>query len=292
MRITVAAFLLLLGGLPAFGSGQLCPRSEIPLSFKIENAPLTAQGLEFGAHLGDAGGVLYLANAGTKPMVAVSILTEFFGKNGDYEFSVDFSWAVRPQILNEPYGHSGGGLLDSPLPPSEEFYIAGGTQLRTRECPARARVTRVDVKFSDRTEYHYSAPGWQKSAEVRFVRPVQTDIFPRPLPLQVAVTVTVDAKGKVSKLATAEQDPSVQAWFESQLRRWTFYPALRAGTPVPSELVLLFRLHRLPERDEPADLDQNMFPESGRLILVDVYPGIGAPPNDQTILVARTPFWP
>ncbi len=292
MRVIITACFFLVTVPSVFGSQQLCPRSRLPLLVEAKGSPLIMKGLELAIASSGAGAALYLGSAATQPIVGISVLAELLDKNGEYNLSIAFSAAIRGKTLNEPYVRGSEQLLDSPVTPAMDFYITGGSQLTTRVCPVKARIAAMDVRFSDGPDYHYSATEWRTSAAIRKVRALETRSVSTKLPLQVLVEVTVDAEGRVSKVAAQHEDRGVETWFQAQLARWSFYPALNVGIPVESKLLLLFRLHRFPEGVESTRLEENAYPEPRPVVLVDVYPRMDVTPNDQIILVARTPFGP
>ncbi len=292
MRVIIKACFLLVTVPHVVGSQQLCPRSRIPLLVEAKGSPVIIKGLELAIGSSGAGGALYLGSTAAQPIVRISVLAELLDKNGEYNFAIAFSAAIRGKALNEAYVRGSEQLLDSPVEPAMDFHIAGGTQLTTRECPVKARIAAMDVWFSDGPEYHYSATGWRTSAAIRKVRALETRSISTKLPLQVLVDVTVDAEGKASNVAAQHEDHSVETWFQAQLAQWSFYPALNVVIPVESRLLLLFRLHKFPEGLESTRLERNAYPESRPVVLVDVYPRMDLTLNDQTILVAGTPFGP
>jgi hypothetical protein len=130
-------------------------------------------------------------------------------------------------------------------------------------CPTRARLTFLGLQFDNHSAQTWVSPDWKVSPVLNYF-PDDLNVTPAGNiggNVRMSVRVKIDKRGQIAQIDQLGGKPLLEglALFD-QLRTWTFFPAIAAGEPVPSELTIIFQFISDPESGFPVDSSETKFP--------------------------------
>jgi hypothetical protein len=156
-------------------------------------------------------------------------------------FSVERSWVYQKGVQEAEH-------WEGAVPKGGSVRVAGSRDgIRTGHCPVAAEVTFAKLQFADGSRRTFSSPTWHLGPTPRRIPEVPTTFRPLPAlnrPLSLLATMKISAAGKVADVIPDDRNnqPEVLRWIRDFMRQeWEFHPALLAGAPVDSQLIVLFR---------------------------------------------------
>jgi len=228
-----------------------CSAERLDTSWAIENAPI-----EIRQHMlritktGTSYSDFVAHNLQSSPIEALALVIEYTDNQGvviermpvigNTERASDAFHAPFPLERVSP-------LWNVPMQHGDSVRILGQSDgIITEDCPTGARVTFAAIQYADGTTKILSSPGWQLGATPRVI-PFASQ-FPPDLvkpPVALLARVKVNASGQVIDVLSADQDqPDTLNLIRDQMKKtWKFNPALSDGSPTPSDLLVLFRVH-------------------------------------------------
>lgn len=266
LRLWLLFLLFALIGSPAlaqsrYSGAALCfvrnLPTEVPPDFKeigIEK--------QFFAADSSSTGELRVKNLSPKPIIAMQLVLEYYGANGD-RFGDVIAQAIAKGIPEEQMfaigkrmDGDGANEVVNLVRPGDTASVVGGGLFATATCPVRARLTAALLWFSDGTSVDWRAPDSR-------VDPESDEIPLAKLPAclvehnidRLFLVLDLDSTGRVLKAAGFPPDASQREPCDvGEVARWKFQPALLRGKPVATKLNLLLRLFGRDRAKEAGDL--------------------------------------
>jgi hypothetical protein len=133
-----------------------------------------------------------------------------------------------------------------PIHSGQSINLVGLAFTAVAVCPARARVSYVNLEFTDGSHFVRAAKDWTFPPTIRRAPYYASEPPPRDAIDSCArLNVRLDSSGKYESLRPLQDAPtSISSYAARQLAKWIFYPALKNGHPVRSEITVLFCLSR------------------------------------------------
>lgn len=219
----------------------------------------------------------------TRSVIGVLILAEAVDSGGHHLSTVPLYAATKKQLDNVgPVSSAGAMLMQAPLLPGESIPLGATITETTARCAANIQPTLIEIAFSDGKTFHYSAKRWKIDPSLGKADQLDFSSFPGEIPRQEIVDVTVDTSRRITKVKCQTQDPQITNWFEQQLSKWSIFPEIQNGVPRTSNVKLLFRFHRVFDKQDPTSFGKAAF-ESSSIIPIDVFPKNGPRSLNQAI---------
>lgn len=250
--------------------GNSCKYSQIPLEggdlpfARLSNQRFYTDRIFFGS--------LRFENLGSKPVLRVTAMADYYGTQGRKLFSVVYyAEPERDVNLDEssPPSDSPQGMK-APIVPGGESTLTVVNWMTTSDCPVRARMALLKVEYTDQTSAQWAATDWVSSA----VLEDSPQFFPIPCGklapgFSHRMTLQLDSAGRVKDFSTEEAlDQSSRECILSQFGKWSFRPALHNATPVESGVPILLRVN--------ASEEDSRFPTASEVthpaVIVDIFP--------------------
>jgi hypothetical protein len=148
-----------------------------------------------------------------------------------------------------PFSVEDIGVWKEPLEPGKNARVPGFyDSVRTTTCPEAGRITFVIARFKDGTVQQSAAEGWTVPPMPRLV-PYLTAKCPvvERSPTEIRAKLQLNSTGNVVGLSgpvLTKDDPELVAWVATQMKQWTFHPALRNGRAEEGDLDVEFILYK------------------------------------------------
>lgn len=237
-----------------------CHVENLPTSWPFDNPPTAIEQHEVDfVETGHAGASFRLRNLGRASLEAVALIVEYLDERGHTidEIPVAGASKTAAQRFHAPFavepawvylkGVQEGEHWESAVPPDGSVILAGSKDgIRTGNCPVAAKVTLLRLQLSDGAARTFSSPGWHLDPIPRRVPEVPTTFRPLSInrPFSLLARVKIIASGQVVDVVPDDSSNhgEVLRWIRDFMKQeWRFHPALLAGTPVDSQLSVLFR---------------------------------------------------
>ncbi len=212
------------------------------------DAPLDFQQVFFeSGFAGSSGGVAFI-NKSAKGIRYYVIVMEFMDGEGKYlvsapvfnvtdeDQSIPFDVPFKPWLKR----NWAGGPHMSPIPAKsasdKSFVIA----LSVLTCPTSARVSMIQLRYDDETEFRYLSP--TISISTTPAQPMEisdTEGSLRWSPTVVTGLLQIDVKGRARILELDGADV-FRKWLQKELNGWRFIPAWIEGKPAMTHLPFVF----------------------------------------------------
>ncbi len=210
------------------------------------DSPLDFQALSFDSTLAGSGGAVTLVSRTDKAIAYYVVIMEFLDSRGKYLFSVpvfnvdDENHQEIP--LSVPFklwlrGNWPGGHM-APISAKSKSRETYGTVLTMLTCPVSVRVSLVQVRYGDGTEFKYSSPSLNISTIPVFGKIEEAD-YKRWSPLTVSGTLEVDSDGDVQILDLDVPGDMLKGWLRTQFSLWHFTIPWVDGKPSSAKLAFL-----------------------------------------------------
>lgn len=257
-------------------------------SFSLSPAEVQLSVSDFGmsADKDHTNAHLVLRNESTEPITRVLILAESLDDKSRHIFTLPFYAATNEEFeRNGSFAKViGASPMENPLLPQAELPLGITLPSSTARCPVTVRPVLIDVSYWNGTSFHYALPDWQLEPSLGSATTLQLSSFPGLLPSQEVVDIKVDSKRRISNVNVHNADPQVAEWFRTQLSQWSVFPEMKDGHPVPTEVRLLFRFHKVFDRHDATRFDEGVF-QSGTVMPIDVFPKGNTSQDNQAIFV-------
>lgn len=283
------------------GSDELpryrCHVEGLPTSWAFEDSLLRAESHEiYVSEMGSISVLVDFRNLGAARIAAVALVVEYLDKQGQLIDEVSLQGQAKGAGggFRPPFAVEQAWVYLKGVQPAEEWVhtvpqggsvwlggVKNGT--RTARCPATARVTFEKVQFADGTSHTFSSPSWRIGPIPRRIPPIPTTFRPLPnlvRPFSLMAKVEVSSSGEVTDVVPYESEgrSALVSWIRDFMKQeWRFHPALLAGTPVNSQLQVLFQF--------PADVRQTSIEAErtlGPIVLIRFLRKHDIFPNDYT----------
>jgi hypothetical protein len=197
-------------------------------------------------------GQIRLLNKFSKSIQTVTAIIDYIGPGDEVLLSIPFRSTVgglrtapetkfHPEIVEE---------ISEAIQPGAEVVLTGVTRTTTATCPVASRLTFLEVTFADGSRFTRGLPDWSFPPSL-----MDSPFFlPAPPPEALPTSSTplrlrIDASGQVTSVTpTGRSEPSLAQYASEVMKNWTFYPALKNGQPVATELAILLRVNKQPEQ--------------------------------------------
>jgi hypothetical protein len=135
------------------------------------------------------------------------------------------------------------GDLRSPIAPLKEVFVHSGFGRVIANCPATLHVLELNVKFSDKTWYHYKAPEEFSAAESGYI-PGSLKGYPNLAEQTFFATVVVDKTGKGKIESISSSRPEDEEVFQKIVSGWEFHPALMSEVTQEDKVSVIVAITR------------------------------------------------
>lgn len=215
--------------------------SEIPLEFPW---------LSFDSWIQGSDGGVTVWNKSHKRIQYYVAIMEFFDVDGKYVISVpiynidDKSHTIPLDLSFKPWLLANWpGSYMAPIDPRSESRKVFHTILSTLTCPTSARISMVQLRYDDDTEFKYISPTLNlPSAPTSRLDIGDIKGAERWVPVTVSGTLQVDSEGRVRILDLDFAAAGFKKWLEKEFSHWSFTPPWLNGRPTTNNLPFLFIL--------------------------------------------------
>ena len=260
---------------------DLCQRTSIPLifppgvNFKLG---VVNHFLEFEP---EVEGVLFLRNDTGRQIRGITMLVNYEDEQGHRLFTLTYQATVKgysqAQTNIRPFYK---GSFTRPVEPGEVFDLSGTNLLTTTKIPAKASVSVIDLNFPGTGVYtgslvFQSDPILEQAPPQYLQLAVSADNLPEDMLLKLSISPRGIVKTVDLASETEPPNPTLTSVME-EIRKWHFFPAIRNGFGVASDLFLLLRFRGA---DEPPMLDcfigqGNKYPTSFVIVTLEPVPSL------------------
>jgi hypothetical protein len=218
---------------------------------------------------------LLLENRASKQILHYSLVLEYQTSRGGPRLSIVFAGAAA--TAQTPYQPVPAEYLNSlvhPVAPGQKEWVSGQSPYTLPECASSARLTMLDIRYDDGSNYRWESSDWR-------TEPLLSD-YPNYLSIPDSKAWTSDEYYFVARVSRQGQLGEIEPFpptsivpsnsVAENLKKWTFFPALRNGKPQDALLILIVRFHRAsPEKQASKSLpgEQAM---TRATALVELYP--------------------
>ncbi len=279
--LLLCCLVCLLAGLDTASAAQLasdldyCKVSSLPLdtsnslaTIRLSQTALVRINREYAT----AG--IDLASLSSVSIDRVVVIVEYLDASDRVVLRIPFyATSTDEKSFQPPFSLPLPQHLDKVLEPGERIGLVGDSPLVSLFCPTKARVIFERVWLSD---------GKQEGVSSSLDLDVLPDVLPSYFdstgcelswPVDVLVRLKIKRSGEASVASIEGETKGLLACILRELPLWTFSPALRAGTPVESEVQVFLRFHSrdaLPTDDAASKLLRKS--ASSSLTVVHIFP--------------------
>lgn len=265
-RLWLLLPLFVLIASPAFAQGRypgaaLCFVRNLPTEVPSDFPEIGVEKQFFAADSSSTG-ELRVRNLSPKPIIAMQLVLEYYGANGDRFGDVIAQVIAKgipaEQMLAIGKRMDGGGAdeISNLVQPGGTASVDGGGLFATATCPVRAKLTAALLWFSDGTSLDWDAPDSRvdpESDEIPFAK-LPACLVEHNID-RLFLVLDLDNTGHVLKAAGFPPDASQPEPCDlREVGDWKFHPALLGGKPVATKLNLLLRLFGSDRAKEAGDL--------------------------------------
>jgi Gram-negative bacterial TonB protein C-terminal len=186
-----------------------------------------------------------------KPIRTVTAVIDYIGPDGVVLVSILFQSSVdRPPATPQAKLHP--EIVDQItelIQPGTEITLTGVSRITTATCPVASRPAFLELTFDDGSRLTRSLPDWSLPTTL-----MDSPFFLPPPPIgslpisSASFRLNIDATGQVTSVTpTGRSEPSLFQYASEVLKNWIFYPALKNGQPVATELAILLRVNKQAE---------------------------------------------
>lgn len=215
-----------------------------------------------------------IANKGAKSISSVLVLAEYLDA-GDQHILTSIYYGQNNSEARPLRSQLGLGVLKiEPIEPGHNQGISDVSEIASPHCPARAKITRVDLKFDDGSSWSKSSADWRTDPAIRETRDTSLLKFPGDLPYSFSAIVSIDGQGRATVTQT-NADSQVAGWFGDQLSGWSIVP-VDHGPSTTDDVKVTFWVvvHKDSEENQQGQariLDESHKPESP-YVLLEIWP--------------------
>ena len=213
-------------------------------------------------------------NVSGKSMESILLLIEFANGDGSH-LETGLYYATTHHFPDETLSvQQGLGVqrILSPLGPTKELGLTAVSDMVLLSCPAKAAVSKAEVRFSDGAKWSYSSPGWITDP---FFSEATVNIksYPRGSPSTFWATLELNSKGHATIVGEEDGHADVQlrGWLQEQLDTWTIVPGARG--PLASntqKFVMIIKIGAVASQSHPDLHMLKLYSGHKALIVVDV----------------------
>jgi hypothetical protein len=239
------------------GSGEhyYCRILEMPISWAMRGRPVDIVHSDAVFHeLGTTVPALDVRDTRASPITNLAFVVEYLDSQGHKATTAAIAAAAAgyEKSAHLPFSVENIEVWKEPLEPGKTARVSGFyDSVRTTTCPVAGRISFVMARFKDGTVQQYAADGWSVPPLPRFV-PELTAACPavQKDPTEIRAKLRLSSTGDVIGISgpvLAKDNPDQVAWVATQMKRWTFQPALLDGRPHEVDLDVEFVLYGDPE---------------------------------------------
>lgn len=279
--------LLLIGAVVCFSGsahGQkksvvLCSVRDLPTEVSTEINELRVQE-QLVVTSSYASAVIRVVNVSSKPITAMQLTLEYYGEDGE-RFG-DATGSAIAKTIAEPQSFEilkrltdgGPAYISNILQPGNAASVGLLGTFTTASCPARAKLAAALLWFSDGTSLDWSSPDARLDPQ-----PDELNLSKLPGCLlqhdtrSLYLTLELDREGRVASVDQATGSaPQALTCDTSEIRKWTFRPAMQDGKAIVTTIPILLRVHDVKEL--PNDSWDRVSPREipRPLVVVDALP--------------------
>jgi hypothetical protein len=232
-----------------------CRIAEMPISWQTRGQPVDIMHSDaVFTELGTTIPALDIRNTQRISITNIAFVLEYLDGQGQTVTTAAIAAAAagHEKELPLPFSVENIEAWKKPLERGRTARVSGFyDSQRTVSCPKTARVTFAMVRFGNGTVQQYPARRWSVPPLPRVVPELSTACpLLRTNPTQIRAKVRINSTGNVigfsgPTLTTADAD--LIAWVATQMKHWTFHPAVIDGRPEEDDLNLEFVLYGDPE---------------------------------------------
>jgi hypothetical protein len=237
---------------------QPCSVDNIPVSLSIGGVPLKIGNAGYlSTSEGPVNVKVEVTNELPLSIEHLALVLEFQNDNSESLGQVPFIGGLSspPQKQNWPFHAEYHDPFSVPLKAGENHYIRGISTTISTTCPTRARVLYVGVELSDKTQKSWSSPDWVLGPILNFFPGTVTTMNGISIPSTLIFRAKIDERGNVVGTQPDSGSPSDFNTLDIlKAKTWEFFPAIKNGIPVESELAIVVQFLPAPDKHIPSDI--------------------------------------
>lgn len=214
------------------------------------DAPLEFQQVTFDSTFAGSGGGVALVSKSDKAIRYYVIILEFLDADGKYlvsapvynvddtNQSIPFDLPFKPWLKRNwvSWTHM------SPVPAKSHSSMYFQITLAMVTCPASSRVSMIQLRYDDNTEFKYISPTLNISTTpARAMEIKDVDGAVRWSPLAVTGMLQIDTDGH-AKILELDAGDVFRRWLQKEFNDWRFIPAWVEARPTTTQLPFVFLL--------------------------------------------------
>jgi hypothetical protein len=230
------------------GSWYLCKKT-LPVIAPTD-APLEFQQVTFDSTFAGSGGGVALVNKSDKAIRYYVIILEFLDADGKYlvsapvynvddsNQSIPFELPFKPWLKRNWLSWTHMAPVPAKSDSSMYFQIA----LAMVTCPASARVSMIELRYDDNTDFKYISPTLNiptTPAQAMEIKDVDGAV--KWSPLAVTGMLQIDTHGH-AKILELDAGDVFRKWLQMEFNHWRFVPAWVEGKAATTQLPFVFLL--------------------------------------------------
>jgi hypothetical protein len=279
MKLTcLAGFILVACAFSYAQTAPVCANYSMPLSNGTVEKGISIRQLIFGSGADGSGISFTVSNNRPSAIISFAMIVEFsviedsgFETKGKMFVPILFATDHAPPNSLSTLMTQSPQLLSSPVDSGEEFTASNVSQQTVKFCPREANIVFLNVMFSDGKALYYSAPHWALDPRIRQVSAIDFDHAPSSLPAQIALSLSIDTRGRVISSHPSRAEKNMEQWLAAQVANWQFDPRIEDGKPTNSTVSIILEFHDHFDRSSSARQSIVWVSDKPVAIPVDVY---------------------
>ncbi|HLW51809.1 MAG TPA: hypothetical protein VKW06_03110 [Candidatus Angelobacter sp.] len=254
----------------------LCAR-ELPVENVVRDSPLGAKGLTFFGSVENSAGHIELFNTTSKTIQYYLLLVDLLDSDGTGVLSVPVFNVDKQQKIPFKVNFSSWilsnwpGAYFEPISPGSTARKVFVSPLTTLTCPVKARISAVQIRYSDGTEFRSAPLPLNLPPVLSEASLTRTKECQRWSPLTSSGVIRVDPEGHGQLEMLDFENADLRNWLEAQIVAWKFSPASQNGDPAQGNLPFLLVIGDIRTARSQLDLLKQKG-RTGTILLVAVVP--------------------
>jgi hypothetical protein len=241
--------------------------------------PVDFRNLNFYGSVDSSIGHVELVNNSAQTIRYYLVVFELFDSAGKYILSVPVFNTAKNQKVPFTVGFEPWVLVNwpgnyfEPIRPKASARKAFFIPLTALTCPATARISMIQLRYEDGTEFRWSSPPVLTSSILIEAAMVDAEGYGRWMPLTTSGTIRVDSAGRGHLKTSSDQGGEFEHWLEQEISAWKFFPSSVDGRLIPGEIPFLLIFGDTSESRIQLDLLKQKGWHGAILVLAAIPPG-------------------